>query len=230
MPQHPRLLTQETTSFSRDLPNCYIYLYHTDECFIIPQYPTQINDQLESNFSSQNALSRTAPVFSYNNSGPRSVQVSIELHRDLMKELNLDNALIHYNSVDGVIITPTDDYVDILIKKLQAVALPRYNHSNSMVEPPMVAVQLGDDVFIKGVVASGGISVAYDYPVLSNNKYAKVTISFTVSEVRPYDADSVGRLGSFRGLTKSLATKMYGKDDARKFDNANNAIVGNLFR
>ena len=77
-----------------------------------------------------------------------------------------------------------------------------------MVEPPMVAVQLSNDIFIKGVV-NGGVSVTYDYPVLENNKYAKVTISFNVSEVRPYDADSVGRLGSFRGLTTGLYGKMF---------------------
>ena len=199
--------------YNENLLECYIYLYHTDECFIIPQYPDTIQDHLDSSFGSQNALSRTAPVFSYNNSGPRTVQISITLHRDLMHELNLGNVLIHFN---GDIITDPntintsdgDDYVDILIKKLQAVALPRYKASSSEVEPPMVAVQLSNDIFIKGVV-NGGVSVTYDYPVLENNKYAKVIISFNVSEVRPYDADSVGRLGSFRGLTTGLYGKMF---------------------
>ena len=49
----------------------------------------------------------------------------------------------------------------------------------------------------------------FQLQVLENNKYAKVTISFNVSEVRPYDADSVGRLGSFRGLTTGLYGKMF---------------------
>ena len=201
--------------YNENLPDCYIYLYHTDECFIIPQYPDTVQDQLNSSFGQHNALSRTAPVFSYNNSGPRTVQISVTLHRDLMHELNLGNGLIHFNGANDIITDPNtintadgDDYVDILIKKLQAVALPRYNASSSMVEPPMVAVQLSNDIFIKGVV-DGGVSVTYDYPVLENNKYAKVTISFNVSEVRPYDADSVGRLGSFRGLTTGLYGKMF---------------------
>ena len=209
--------------YNENLPDCYIYLYHTDECFIIPQYPDTIQDHLDSSFGSQNALSRTALVFSYNNSGPRTVQISITLHRDLMHELNLGNVLIRFkgdvitdpntfNTADG------DDYIDILIKKLQAVALPRYNASSSEVEPPMVAVQLSNDIFIKGVV-NGGVSVTYDYPVLENNKYAKVTISFNVSEVRPYDADSVSRLGSFRGLTAGLFGKMFGKSEV-----TNNAV------
>ena len=50
--------------YNENLPDCYIYLYHTDECFIIPQYPDTVQDHLDSNFGSQNALSRTAPVFS----------------------------------------------------------------------------------------------------------------------------------------------------------------------
>ena len=209
--------------YNENLPDCYIYLYHTDECFIIPQYPDTVQDHLDSSFGSQNALSRTAPVFSYNNSGPRTIQISVTLHRDLMHELNLNNGLIRFNG--DVITDPStintadgDDYVDILIKKLQAVALPRYKASSSEVEPPMVAVQLSNDIFIKGVV-NGGVSVTYDYPVLENNKYAKVTISFNVSEVRPYDADSVGRLGSFRGLTTELYEKMFGKNEV-----TNNAV------
>lgn len=198
--------------YNENLPDCYIYLYHTDECFIIPQYPDAISDSLDSNFASQNSLARTAPVFSYINSGPRQVQVSIKLHRDLMRQLNLNGAKIHYNSPDGIITTPGDDYVDLLIKKLQAVALPKYNTSDKMVEPPMVAVQFGEDVFIKGVV-NGGITVTYDRPVLSNNKYAQVSLSFNVQEVQAYDAESIQNFGTFRGLTSGLRKKMFPEEN-----------------
>lgn len=194
------------------LPDCYIYLYHTDEYFILPQYPEALQDQLESSFSSQNSLSRTAPVYSYNNSGPRTVQVSLKLHRDMMKSFNVEGARIRYNAAGGLIGTTidTDDYVDLLIKKLQAIALPRYKATEKLVSPPMVAVRFGETVFIKGVVASGGVSVAYGLPLLSNNKYAEVSISFTVSEIQPYDADSVGQLGSLRGITADIAKRIGG--------------------
>lgn len=194
------------------LPDCYIYLYHTDEYFILPQYPDTITDSMESNFSSQNALSRTAPVFSYTNSGPRTVQVTFKLHRDMVNLMNADGSNVRINQGDDIITSVDDDYVDILIKKLQSIALPRYSASDKLVNPPRVAVRFGDDIFIKGVIASGGISVSYDLPLLSNNKYAQVTLSFTVSETQPYDADTVGRLGSFRGLTSSLKSKMYGSN------------------
>jgi hypothetical protein len=51
-----------------------------------------------------------------------------------------------------------DDYVDTLISKLQAVALPKYDYGNKMVNPPLVAVRFGNEFFIKGVV-QGGITV-----------------------------------------------------------------------
>lgn len=191
------------------LPECYIYLYHTDEYFILPQYPETLNDQLESNFTSQNALSRTAPVYSYNNSGPRTVQINLKLHRDMMNSFNIGTARINYNKGDALVETKIeDDYIDLLIKKLQAIALPRYKTTDKLVNPPMVAVRFGDALFIKGVVASGGIGVAYELPLLSNNKYAVVTINFQVSEIQPYDADSVGELGSLRGITSDIEEKI----------------------
>lgn len=191
------------------LPECYIYLYHTDEYFILPQYPDTLQDQIDSNFSSQNALARTAPVYSYNNSGPRTIQITLKLHRDMMNNFNTGAARIKYNTADGEVETRinNDDYVDLLIKKLQSIALPRYKASDKLVNPPMVAVRFGDAVFIKGIV-QGGVSVVYDLPILVNNKYAQATISFTVSEIQPYDADSVGKLGSLRGITSDIEKKI----------------------
>lgn len=196
------------SKYNYSLPDAYIYLYHTDEYFILPQYPDAITDSMESNFSSQNALSRTAPVFSYTNSGPRTVQVTFKLHRDMMNDINIGRSNVKFNQGNDVITSVNDDYIDVLIKKLQSIALPRYQASDKLVNPPRVAVRFGQDIFIKGVVASGGVSVSYDLPLLSNNKYAQVTITFTISETQPYDADAVGRLGSFRGLTSSLQSKL----------------------
>lgn len=195
-------------SYKYNLPECYIYLYHTDEYFILPQYPSTIADTLESNFSSQNALARTAPVFSYNNSGPRSIDCTLELHRDMMNDINSIGSNVKFNSGSDIIYEIGDDYIDVLIKKLQSIALPRYSSENKLVDPPQVAIRFGDDVFIKGVVASGGVSVTYELPLLRNNKYAQVKISFRVSETQPYDADSVGLLGSYRGLSSSLKAKI----------------------
>ena len=162
---------------------------------VLPQWPEEISDSIGSSFNSTNALSRSAPVFSYQYSGPRELQISIDLHRDMMDEANY--------FISNLPIEDKDDYVDALIKALQAVALPNYHGETKEVEPPMVAVRFGEEIFIKGVV-NGGITVTYKKPLLNNNKYAQVSISFKVSEVDPMDAKSIAQVGSFRNISKSF--------------------------
>jgi len=192
--------------------NSYIYFYHLEKYCILPDYPETINDALQASFASQNALARTAPVFSYENSGPRVVSsVSLKLHRDMMEGLNFNVS----NLKDDVVDFSGDDYVDTLIKYLQASCLPKYNEYSSgskAVIPPMVAIRFGNDIFIKGVV-TGGITLTYEKPILWNDKYAVVNVSFSVSEVDPYDAETVVNEGSFRGFVRSFKDGIY-KDTA----------------
>jgi hypothetical protein len=100
-----------------------------------------------------------------------------------------------------------EDYVDNLIRALQAIAVPKYNLQNKAVEPPMVAIRLSNEIFIKGIV-SGPIGLTYTKPILSNGKYARVDISLTVSEVDPYDATTVYKNGGFRGVVQGLKAGM----------------------
>lgn len=188
------------------IPN-YIYFYHLDEFCVLPLYPESISDSMASKFSETNALSRSAPVFSYINSGPRQVSITLKLHRDLMNDLNKDVSNIKKNVVDF----SKDDYVDTLIKYLQAISLPRYENyasGSKSVIPPMVAIRFGNDIFIKGVVNTS-VTVTYSKPIMVDNRYAQAEIGFTVWEVDPYDADYVagkydnGEGGSFRGLFDS---------------------------
>lgn len=173
----------------------YIYLYHVDKFLVIPSYPESINDNLEVSFNSTTPMSRSAPIYSYQNSGPRSFQVQIRMHRDMMKQINY-----HVSNANVAI---GDDYVDTLIKYIQAAALPAYGASKKMVDPPMVAVRFGQDIFMKGVV-EGGVSVTYETPILENGKYAVVTLAFTIDEIEPFDAYTVMESGSFRGLDTTL--------------------------
>lgn len=177
----------------------YIYLYHTDKFIIIPEYPESITDNMTLTFNQTQALSRSAPVFTYAYSGPRSVTFNLELHRDMVNDLNITAGNTNLKSN---VVSQTDDYVDTLIKELQSIALPRYNVNNRAVIPPRVAVRFGNELFISGVVTSN-ISCVYNKPILSNGKYARVSIGFTVSEYDPYDATLVSQLGSFRGITSA---------------------------
>ena len=77
-----------------------------------------------------------------------------------------------------------------------------------MVNPPLVAIRFGNDIYIKGIV-NGGISITYSGPIGTDNKYKQVQLSFTISEVDPYDAQTVMQQGSYRGLNKTLERRIY---------------------
>ena len=164
----------------------YLYLYHVNKFIILPEYAEEINDSTSVNFQSSHPLSRSAPIFSYANSGPRVVSVKFKFHRDMMKQINYrNNSLI------------TDDYVDEIIKQVQACVLPKYSASSKMVNPPIVALRMGKDVFIKGVITSN-IGINYQLPILKNGKYAVVDFQLSIQEIDPYDAESVMKTGSYR--------------------------------
>jgi hypothetical protein len=106
----------------------------------------------------------------------------------------------------------SDDYIDILINGLQSAALPKYNSSSKMVDPPIIAVRFGSDIFCKGVV-QGGVSTTYELPIITdkagNDKYSIANISFTVHEIDPYDAETVMVAGSYRGLDTTLERNIW---------------------
>lgn len=181
------------------VPN-YIYLYHTNTWLVLPEYPDTVSDKMQSTFAQQNALSRTAPVFAYSNSGPRSVQINLHLHRDMLEDVNVDTSNLK--------LEVGEDYVDALIRNIQSIALPSYRTAEKMVNPPMVAVKLGNEIFVKGVVI-GGVSVEYQKPIMVGHRYAQCTINFEVYEVDPFDAESVSQLGSFRGITSQFKNGIY---------------------
>lgn len=187
---------------SRILPDCYLYISHLDEGYqywMLPGYPEKVSDNMQSTFIDNNALGRSAPVYTFSSSGPRTVQISLTFHRDMFEEINQVSGANRFTS--------GDDMAEQFIHAIQAIAVPKYNLSNKAIEPPLVAIRLGREVFIKGIV-SGGVSVSYGKPILDNEKYAIIEISFTVSEVDPYDASTVFKNGSFRGLTATLRKGM----------------------
>ena len=76
-----------------------------------------------------------------------------------------------------------------------------------MVDPPMVAIRFGNEIFIKGII-QGGVTVTYKLPILDNNKYSQVEIGFTITEIDPYDAETVAKTGSFRGMSQTLEKRL----------------------
>ena len=53
--------------------NNYIYIYHLNKYWYIPVSPDDVSDSMSSTFAETSALSRSAPVFTYSRSGPRTV-------------------------------------------------------------------------------------------------------------------------------------------------------------
>lgn len=198
-------------SDNRRIVENYVYLYQLGVYCIIPVYPDTLQDSLGSTFATENILSRTAPVYSYSYSGPRTVQITMTLHRDLMNSFNWDNL----SFIDEVGNMLGDDYIDTLVRYLQAMALPSYsavesasNTYSSMVNPPLVAMRFGSTLFIKGIV-NGEVSVNYQGPVNKDGKYMVVEISFSISEIEPQDAEQLAKWGSFRGLSNLLTKGLY---------------------
>lgn len=198
---------RETKVFS--MIDNYIYLYHTDTLIAIPTYPESISDVMGINYSNTTPLSRSAPIFSFVNSGPRSFSVSLNLHRDMMNDINVASSNLQISNLDE------EDYVDHMIKQLNAAVLPRYAAAEKMVNPPIIAVRFGNDIFCKGVITSG-ITTTYSGPILRTDKYAQVNIDFTINEIDPYDADTVMQVGHYRGLNTSLERRIWKTNSSGK--------------
>lgn len=197
----------QNTLMNRILPDCYLYISHLDEDFQfwqLPGYPDDITDNMNSLFNETSALGRSAPVYTFSHSGPRTIQLSLDFHRDMFEDINE----FHKKDLSDKRFSDGDDMVENFIHAIQAIAVPKYNLSNKAIEPPLVAVRLGREIFIKGIVTSG-VSVTYGKPILVDEKYARVKISFSISEVDPYDSTTVFKNGSFRGLTATLRNGMH---------------------
>lgn len=160
----------------------YIIFHHTGQSFVIPVDPDSIADSMGASFATNYPLSRSAPIYSYQNSGPRTVQVSFTLHRDLCREFNPGST----------------DMVEELINNLEGMVLPDYNSANKVVNPPIVSLKIRDEIYIKGVVA-GTVGKTFNLPLLNYGgeyKYALVSLNFSISEIQPYSASI---LSSIRG-------------------------------
>ena len=189
-------------------PN-FIYLYHTKKGIVLPSWPDNISDSTSANFSQTTPLGRSAPIYSYTGSGPRTVGFQFQLHRDMLEQTNANNPTLN----------PGDDYVEVMAKEVQAAALPNYGTAEKMVDPPLVAVKIGNEIFIKGVIV-GAVQVSYSGPIMAgkyDDKYAIITIGFTVYEVDPYDAEVVQRIGSYRSSGEILMNTSLGSRNPAAF-------------
>lgn len=178
----------------------YIYFYHLDEYCIIPQYPESIGDSNTATFATTPILGRSAPIATYSYSGPRTVDFKFMLHRDMMNDISLVSTTMK--------ISEDEDVVDALVRRMHSAVLPKYTNITKAVNPPILAVRIGNDIYIKGVV-NGSVSVNKSGPII-NGKYAVIEISFNMIELDPYDAETSKLVGSYRGLDATVLNKISG--------------------
>ena len=124
----------------------------------IPCYPKSISDSLTNNYSSESLFTSTEPYLVYSNSGPRTVNVSFQLHREM-------------RGIDH------DDYIDTIINTLQASCYP-INDGSMAVE---AILRVANEIYIRGVI-TGGIQFSYSPPII-DGKYNVIDFSFTIQEV-----------------------------------------------
>ena len=88
----PDIFGTSRSRYQFSLVENYLYLYHVDTYLVLPTQPQQFSESLTVNFRSENAIARTAPLYAYSDSGPRTVSFNLSLHRDMLWDLNKSNA------------------------------------------------------------------------------------------------------------------------------------------
>ena len=198
----------------KDLIENYIYLYHLNQYIILPDYPEELNDQQAPKWSANSPLLSTAPIQSYSGNNERKLSVKTTWHRDMMNDINATN---YSTIIPSIGFSSDEDYVDKAIKQLMAAQLPVYNQSQMMVRPPVVALRLGNEIYIKGVLTNCGVT--YHKPILRNGKYATIDVAIEVIETEPYDAEMILDYGSFRcarTLNRNIYSYKYGEGITRQ--------------
>jgi len=51
----------------------YIYLYHTQQYIVLPSFPDSITNSNMASFNATSPMLRSAPIYSYSHSGPRTI-------------------------------------------------------------------------------------------------------------------------------------------------------------
>lgn len=183
-------------------PDNYIYAYHTNKFYCLPVFPDNIQDSMAVQFTPTTPLARSAPIYSYSNSGPRTISFSIEIHRDFMNQVNTNNS--------EIIPKADDDYLDSFIDAIHSLSVPEYTDAQKMVNPPLAALKIGNQIFCKGIISN--LNLEYKLPLIELSdgrlKYAVASLSFTMNEFDAYDAEYLRQVGSYRGMNNSLERRV----------------------
>ena len=131
------------------LPNiqAYIYIYHLGLYFVLPVVPDTLQDSLPISFNTEPVLARSAPQATFSSAGPRSLMVSLKLHRHLfcMENEDILTSAGKVSMMDPQTATlmdvPAKDAMDIFIDALTTLSLPKYTDATKAIIPPTLLIR-----------------------------------------------------------------------------------------
>ena len=184
----------------------YIYIYHLGLKFNLPTLPDSLSDNMPIDFSTQPVLARSAPQISWSSAGPRSIQITIPIHRQIFAMENDFKTFLPLDDLQKYGVNPESikkyDAADWLINALVSLSLPRYSDAEKAITPPSVLVRYGNEFCIRGVPSS--VIKTSSGPWLKSGKMAMIILQFTVTETEPYSAEYALQSGSLRGISTDL--------------------------
>ena len=156
---------------------CYIEI--DGNTYYFPCFPASYSDSSSSSISQLNPLGRSEPFQIYSNSGPRKVDVSFEMHREMFVYRTMGGSGARYDASNT---NAEFDEMDILINALQSAVYPKTEGSGDYTIVPKVRLVLGNNCRITGII-DGSVSVSWNGPINPNKKYSMASVSFGVVEV-----------------------------------------------
>ncbi|AWD93029.1 hypothetical protein HSE3_gp077 [Bacillus phage vB_BceM-HSE3] len=148
----------------RDPITGLVYNMNTGTKFEFPAMPDEISDNENAQFEDQAIAGRSAPIFNYSSSGPRSVSFSITLHDDYCK--------------DGILAT---------VNKFKALVYPSYRE---LIASPKCYIRIGD--FIRCICVVESVDVTWKKPY-RNGIYIVADVNISLKEVAdvPYSTHEI---------------------------------------
>lgn len=165
------------------LIHCYVINLLTDTKITFKVPPEELTESVSASFEPQEIRGRSAPFFSYNSNGARTVSFTVTLHEEYC--------------AGGIWKT---------VNQLKALVYPTY--SGSIVRPPKCYVRFGSMVGMRAIIEN--VSVSWEKPYIQDvgkrivfNK-ASVSLEFTEYMVNDtHDAYSMEKEGGIRNLSRS---------------------------
>lgn len=140
----------------------------------MPCYPDSVSDSTDVSYNTSSILGRSEPYTTYNNSGPRSINFTFNMHREM---------------------TGNEAEIEKIVRYIESAVYPNYN---SNVAPIKVQVYIGKTIYISGIMTSE--TTDWSGPIDDTDKYNLVNVSFTVQETtgNPKSASYVQSYGGYR--------------------------------